>query len=141
MASTAPPPLPGDRLLAEVSRTGARDQAARCGHGRRPPRGGRRVDVERTRRCRRSERNDSLSRQKRKPSAGLEPEAPLTIPRQLVATDGNGFRLFPPFSGVGDLPPVATPGLHNGSIRERQAQNGKAGRRLSASGRTRSFYT
>src|SRR5258708_7346981 len=28
------PALPGDRLLAEVSRTGARDQAARCGHGR-----------------------------------------------------------------------------------------------------------
>ena len=26
-------------------------------------------------------------------------------------------------------------------IRERQAQNGKAGRRLSASGRTRSFYS
>jgi hypothetical protein len=28
--------------------------------------------------------------------------------RQLVATDGNGFRLIPPFPGSSDLPPVAT---------------------------------
>jgi hypothetical protein len=39
--------------------------------------------------------------------------------RQLVATDGNGFGVIPPFSRLRDLPrlpPVATTGLHRGSI-------------------------
>src|SRR5437762_13695809 len=39
--------------------------------------------------------------------------------RQLVATDGNGFRLSEPFSArpvCYRLPPVATTGLHKGSI-------------------------
>src|SRR5438552_2314590 len=78
--------LPGDRLLAEVSRTGARDQAARCGHGRRRPRGERRVDVERTRRCRRSERNDSLSRQKRKALFRTRTGDPLSMKKGRAST-------------------------------------------------------
>ena len=85
------PALPGDRLLAEVSRTGARDQAARCGHGRRRPRGGRRVDVERTRRCRRSERNDSLSRQNGSPLPDSNRRHP---PYHLAATGRNRRQRF-----------------------------------------------
>ena len=117
---------------------GARDQAARCGHGR--------ADLHAVDAAWRSNERvvaDEANAKQAKTEALFRTRTgdPLTIPRQLVATDGSGFRLFPPFSGVGDLSPVATPGLHNGSIRERQAQNGKAGRRLSVSGRARSFYT
>jgi integrase len=42
----------------------------------------------------------------RKPSDGLEPSTPLSMrsDRQLVATGGNGFGLFEPFSGLAHLP-------------------------------------
>ena len=36
--------------------------------------------------------------------------------RQLVATHGNGFGLFEPFSGQSHLPPVATALLHKCSM-------------------------
>jgi hypothetical protein len=32
----------------------------------------------------------------------------IKVPRQLVATGGNGFGLIPPFPESSDLPPVAT---------------------------------
>jgi hypothetical protein len=42
-----------------------------------------------------------------KPSDGLEPSSPSRSDRQLVATHGNGFGLFEPFSRQSHLPPVA----------------------------------
>jgi transposase len=56
------------------------------------------------------------------PSDGLEPSTP-SLPcapfRKRLATDGNGFGVIPPFFGAAichRLPPVATTGLHKGSI-------------------------
>jgi len=38
----------------------------------------------------------------------LTPLLTIKVPRQPVATGGNGFGLIPPFPGSSDLPPVAT---------------------------------
>jgi hypothetical protein len=88
---------------------------------RRCPPGGRRVDTSAARRRPLSQQKNALAGEKQKPSDGLEPSTLLTIfSRQRVATCGNGFGLIRGFWArviCERLPPVATTGLHKGSIR------------------------
>jgi integrase-like protein len=70
---------------------------------------GRSVDVNPPTRRLGGERKELISRELSKPSDGLEPSTPsLPFLRQPVATHGNAFRLFGPFSRPLHLPPVAT---------------------------------
>jgi hypothetical protein len=73
-----------------------------------PQGGGRSVDVEVAIRRPYSKQKQLICREIGKPSDGLEPSTPsLPFLRQLVATDGNGFRAFEPFSRPPHLPRVA----------------------------------
>jgi hypothetical protein len=82
-------------------------------------RGGRSVDAEARTRRHPGKRTGLFRRTCAKPSDGLEPSTP-SLPLRLnqpVAAGGNGFRLFPRFTGLGDLPLIATRCNHGGSIK------------------------